>query len=158
MISNKNDEFKNTIIIACYRRPYDKQSLESIRGLLKRENPDKVIVLSISEIKKSRLNVKSYLGTRDIKKFKDKLAKDQRLRSSRYTDKIIDICRKLNIDCKKIEEKGKASDIIIEKAKENKPSHIVIHESDKSKIDKMLSGSVSDEVCRESICVVTILK
>ena len=66
--------------------------------------------------------------------------------------------KQFSVDMEKIERKGKASEIILKEAKKHKPSHIVVHKSDKSKIDKRLSGSVSDEVCKESMCIVKILR
>jgi hypothetical protein len=152
-----NNKQEKTVIIACYRRPYTEKSLSSIKDLLKEEKTKKVIILSIAESKKSSPNVESYLGLRDVKNLKDKIEEDKTIRAARYTDKIIDICKKLDTKCEKIEKKGKAAKIILEEAKEYKPSHIVIHRSDKSRIDKHLSGSVKDEVCKESMCIVTVL-
>jgi nucleotide-binding universal stress UspA family protein len=163
-MNNIKDENKmhresgRTVIIACYRRPYVKNSLDSVEELLRKEKAKKVYVLSITEEKKPSANIESYLGSRDVRDFENKLDEDKMIRASRYTKEILEICEKLNIDCKKIERKGKASEIILEEAKEHKPSHIVVHKSDKSKIDKRLSGSVSDEVCKDSMCIVTVLK
>lgn len=153
-----HNDSEKSVIIACYRRPYAKSSLESIESLLKKEKIENVYILSISEEKKPSATINNYLGTKDVKDFKNKLDEDQIFRTSKYTDEILRICKKLKIDCEKIERKGKASKIILKEAKKHKPSHIVVHKSDKSKIDKHLSGSVSDEVCKESMCIVTILK
>jgi hypothetical protein len=147
-----------TVIIACYRKPYVKGSLDSVENLLKKEKIEKVYILSITEAKKPSSNIENYLGFKDIKDFENKLDEDKMIRASRYTNEFLRICNKLKIDCEKIERKGKASEIILEEAKKHKPSYIVVHKSDKSKIDKRLSGSVSDEVCKESMCIVTILK
>jgi nucleotide-binding universal stress UspA family protein len=153
-----SDNSSKTIIIACYRRPYVKSSLESIDTLLKKEKTEKVYILSISEEKKPSATVENYLGSKDVKEFESKLDEDQTYRASKYTDEILRICEELEINCKKIEKKGNVSEIILEEAKKHKPSHIVIHRSDKTRIDKRLSGSVSDEVCKESMCIVTILR
>jgi hypothetical protein len=147
-----------TVLIACYRRPYVKDSLDSVKDLLKKKKTEKVYVLSITEEKKPSANIESYLSSRDVKDFENKLDEDKMIRTSRYTKEILKICEKLKIDCEKIERKGKASEIILEESKKHNPSYIVVHKSDKSKIDKHLSGSVSDEVCKESMCIVTILK
>jgi len=163
-MNNTKDENKThrdsdkTVLIACYRRPYVKDSLDSVKDLLKKEKTEKVYVLSITEAKKPSANIESYLGSRDVKNFENKLDEDKTVRASRYANEILKICEKLNIGCEKIERKGKASEIILKEAKKHKPSHIVVHKSDKSKIDKRLSGSVSDEVCKDSMCIVTILK
>jgi hypothetical protein len=153
----KNMSAGKIVIIACYRRPYTKESLVSIENLLKNEKVEQVFILSITELKKPGINIENYLGLKDIKKFKNKVEEDKTIRASRYTNRIIEICEKLDIDFEKIEKKGKASKIILEEAKKHNTSYIVVHKSDKSKIDKRLSGSVSNEVCKKSMCIVKIL-
>ncbi len=152
-----NEKNNKKILIACYRSPYDKESLKKIEKLLKNKQPDKVIVLSISETKKSSGTIKSYLGRKDINKLIGQYEKDQEIRSSGYSDKILNISRELDIPAEKIIKKGKASKIILKAIKKYKPSHVVIHPSDKSSVDKAISGSVEDKVCKSSSCKVTIL-
>lgn len=152
-----NEEKNKKILIACYRSPYEKESIEKLRKLLKKNKPEKIIVLSISETKDSSGTIESYLGRRDVEKLKGQFAKDQRIRSSGYSDKIIELTEKLDIPSEKVRKKGNASDIILEAVEKYNPSHVVIHPSDKSNVDKILSGSVEDEVCEESKCKVTIL-
>jgi hypothetical protein len=152
------DNLKKKIIIACYRRPYIKSSLELIEKLLEEEKIEKVYILSITEKKDIKENILSYLGTRDVRDFEDKLNEDQMIRAAKYTDEIISICKKLKINCEKITRRGKTSMIILDEAEKIKPSQIVIHKSDKSKIDKRLSGSVSDELCNDSMCIIKMFK
>jgi len=146
------------ILIACYRSPYNKESIDIIEKVIIKKKPEKIIVLSISETKKSSGTIESYLGRHDVKKLKGQYEKDQEIRSSSYSDKILDIGRKFNIPSEKIIKKGKASKIILEAVEKYNPSHVVIHPSDKSGVDKLLSGSVEDEVCKDSRCEVTILE
>lgn len=152
----ENTNEKKKIIIACYRRPYVEKSLEAIANLLTIEKIKKVYVLTITEEKGPGVNVDSYLGRKDVKKFESNLEEDKNIRSKRYTDEIIGLCKNLHIKCEKIQRKGKTSKIILDEAKRIKPSHIVIHKSEKTRIDKKLTGSVSDEVCQESMCIVSI--
>ncbi len=146
------------ILIACYRNPYDKKSIEKIKKILKKEKPDKIIILSISETKKSSGTIESYLGRKDVEKLRGQFEKDQKIRSSGYSDKIIELTENLEIPAKKIEKKGKASDIILKAVEEYKPSKVIIHPSDKSGVDKILSDSVEDTVCEESECDIRSLK
>ncbi len=153
-----NGENNEKILIACYRSPYDEDSLKKIKNLIKNKSPEKIIVLSISETKNSSGTIESYLGRKDVDKLKGQFEKDQEIRSSGYSDKILDIGRKLGISAEKIIKKGKASKIILKAVKKYEPSYVVIHPSDKSGIDKILSGSVEDKVCKESKCEVKVLE
>jgi hypothetical protein len=154
MIKKKNKK----ILIACYRNPYNKQSIEKIKNIIKKEKPGEVIILSISETKKSSGTIESYLGRKDVEKLRGQFEKDQRLRSSGYSDKIIELSEKLEIPAKKIEKKGKASDIILKAVEEYKPSKVIIHPSDKSNVDKIISDSVEDTICKESKCDIKSFK
>lgn len=153
-----NKEKNKKILIACYRSPYNKKSVDIIEKLIIKKKPEKIIVLSISETKKSSGTIESYFGRSDVKNLKGQYEKDQQIRSSEYSDKILDIGKKLNIPSEKIIKKGNASKIILNAVEKYNPSHVVIHPSDKSGIDKILSGSVEDEVCKDSSCEVTILE
>ncbi len=77
MNENKNKK----ILVACYRSPYDKESVDKIEKLISDKDPEKVIVLSISETKKSSGTIKSYLGRRDMDKLKGQFERDQEIRS-----------------------------------------------------------------------------
>lgn len=154
----KMNEKKKKILIACYRSPYDKESLKKIEALINANNPEKIIVLSISETKKSSGTIRSYLGRKDMDKLKGQFEKDQEIRSSGYSDKILRISRKLNVPAEKIVKKGKASKIILKAVKRYKPTLVIIHPSDKSGLDKLISGSVEDKVCKDTKCNITILE
>lgn len=145
------------ILIACYRRPYNKKSLDTIRKLIQEQRPEKVIVLSISETRESSGTIDSYLGTSDLKALRGHLERDQEIRASGYSDKILGISQSMGVPTEKKERKGRASRIILKAVDKYEPSHVVIHSSDKSSIDKLLSGSVKERVCRGSSCKVVIL-
>ncbi len=145
------------ILIACYRRPYKRKSLDTIRKLIQQQEPEKVIVLSISETRESSGTIESYLGTSDLRTLKGHLVRDQEIRASGYSDKILGISQALGIPTEKKEREGRASKIILNAIEKFEPSHVIIHSSDKSSIDKLLSGSVKERVCRGSSCKVVIL-
>ncbi len=153
-----NEKNNKNILIACYRSPYNKESIDKIEKLIQNKKPDKIIVLSISETKKSSVTIESYLGKKDVNKLKGQYEKDQEIRTSGYSDKILKLSKKFDIPAEKIIKKGKASRIIIKAVEKYKPSHVIIHPSDKSSVDKIFSGSVEDRVCKDSSCEVTILK
>ncbi|MEF8848001.1 MAG: universal stress protein [Candidatus Thermoplasmatota archaeon] len=156
--NNVPDDDLKTIMVACYRKPYDEKSLKSIKKLIRKEKPDRILVLNISETKESSGTVESYLGRKDVEKLRDQYKKDQRIRSQAYTDKISDIADDLDIPIKEIKKKGKAAEIILNVMKKYDPYKIIIHSSDKSSVDKLISGSVKEEVCKKSSCEVEALK
>jgi len=153
-----NKKTNKNVLIACYRSPYNKESIDKIEKLIQKKKPDKIIVLIISETKKSSGTIESYLGKKDVNKLKGQYEKDQEIRSSGYSDKIIELTKKFDIPTEKIIKKGEASKIILEAVEKYNPFHVIIHPSDKSNVDKILSGSVEDKVCKDSKCKVTLLE
>lgn len=157
MIKNNKQNDKD-ILIACYRKPYSKESLEIIRKLLKKMKPSKVIILRISELRKSSGTVSSYLGSKDQKTLQRHYEEDQSIRATGYTEDIVELAKKMNIPVEIITKKGAASKIILHEVKQRHPLHIIIHPSEKSKMDELLTGSVEQEVCKNKSCAVTVLR
>jgi hypothetical protein len=153
MSENRN----GAILVACYRRPYTRKSLARIGKLIEETEPSRVIVLSISETRRSSGTIESYLGSSDLRELRDELERDQRLRSSGYSKRIVEIARSLGVPVNQEVKEGEASEIILSSIDEHDPSHVVIHSSDKSVIDKALSVPVEDEVCKGSQCRVVVL-
>jgi stalled ribosome rescue protein Dom34 len=152
------NEEKKTMIIACYRQPYSKKSMNAIKEMVKNIHPSKVIILSITEFRKSSGTIESYLSRKDQEQLKKQVEKDRNIRASGYSDKILKMINELGVPAKKIRKSGDISTIILQSIKKYNPSHVIIHPSSKSRIDKMLVGSVEDNVCRESMSNITILK
>lgn len=147
-----------TITIACYRRPYSRKSLLHIKGLLKLERPARVVILRILEVGEIKEIVDTGLGFGDIQEFEESFANDQKKRTHRYAEAIHEICRNLGIASKEVIRKGHTADVILREAQGSRSCHVVIHESDKTRMDKFLSGCVQDDVKRKALCRLTILK
>ena len=133
------------------------ESLKIINTLLIEEKPEKVIVLSISEKRKSSGTIDSYLGRKDLDTLKNHFKEDQNIRMIGYSDTIIRMSKELNIPTEKITKTGKIPKIIIENIEKYQPSHVIIHQSNKSKIDKILSGSVKENICKKVDCRILVL-
>lgn len=157
MNEKKNQKSLDKILIAFYQRPYSKKSIEKIKEILDTKKPKEVLLLSIAERKKSSGTITSYLGRKDVEKLKNQYQKDQEIRSTNYADNLYKISEKRNITTKKIVKKGNISQIIKNQMDEYNPDLIVINHSDKSRIDKILSGCIEDQViqkCKNNIIVV----
>lgn len=144
-------------MIAFYQRPYSKKSIEKIKQLLDTKKPKEVLLLSIAERKESSGTVSSYLGRKDVEKLENQFQKDQEIRSTQYADKLYKVSEKRNITTKKLIKKGNISQIIKNQMDEYNPDLIVINHSDKSRLDKILSGCIEEQViqkCKNNIIVV----
>ncbi len=144
-------------MIAFYQRPYSKKSIEKIKQLLDTKKPKEVLLLSIAERKESSGTVSSYLGRKDVEKLENQFQKDQEIRSTQYADKLYKVSEKRNITTKKLIKKGNISQIIKNQMDEYNPDLIVINHSDKSRLDKILSGCIEKQViqkCKNNIIVV----
>lgn len=153
----KKSEHVSKIMIAFYQRPYSSDSIEKIKHLLEEKRPDELLLLTIAERKKSSGTVDSYLGRRDVEKLRDHYEKDQEIRSTKYSDKILDISERKNITTHKIVKKGNILDVIKKEMNEYNPDIIVLNHSDKTRLDKFISGCVEDELiekCNNNIFVV----
>ncbi len=133
-------------MIACYRRPYNTEGIEKIKKLLNEKNPNKIILLTIAERKKTGRSINSYLGKKDVKKLENQYEKDQENRSKKYANEILKISESMNTPTKKIQKKGNITEIIKNELDNFNPDFLVIHHSDKSRIDKMITGSIEDEI------------
>ncbi len=157
MIKNEKKKQSNMkMLIACYQRPYSKKAISKIETLLNENNPDELLVLSITEKRKSSGTIKSYLGRKDMKKLKDQYETDQEIRSTGYADKILEMSKNLNIPSRKIQEKGNISKIINDKIKDYNPDVVVINHSVKSKIDKLITGCVEDTITKKCSNIVVV--
>jgi len=157
MNKKKNQNSLDKIMIAFYQRPYSKKSIEKIKQLLDTKKPKEVLLLSIAERKESSGTVSSYLGRKDVEKLENQFQKDQEIRSTQYADKLYKVSEKRNITTKKLIKKGNISQIIKNQMDEYNPDLIVINHSDKSRLDKILSGCIEEQViqkCKNNIIVV----
>lgn len=155
MVNKMNN--KNKMMIAFYQRPYSSKSVQKIKELLDTKKPDELLLLSIAEQKKSSGTINSYLGRKDAEKLRDQYQKDQEIRSNQYAKEILKIGENKNITTKTSMKKGNIFKIIKNKMDEYKPDILIINHSDKTKLDKILSGCVEDEVvkkCKNKIIVV----
>lgn len=157
MIEKKNQENVSKMMIAFYQRPYSDESVEKIKQLLDSKRPDELLLLSITEQRKSSGTIGSYLGRKDVEKLKGHFEKDQEIRSNQYANRILNISKQKGITTKKTVEKGNIFEIIKSQMKQYNPDIVIINHSDKSKMDKLITGCVEDEVvekCENNIIVV----
>lgn len=160
MVNSMNVKHNNQtkkMMIAFYQRPYSIESIRKIKELLDTKKPNELLLLSIAERKKSSGTINSYLGRKDAEKLRDQYQKDQEIRSNQYAKEILKISKNKNITTKTSMKKGNIFRIIKNKIDEYQPDIIVINHSDKSKLDKIFSGCVEDEVvekCKNNITVV----
>lgn len=145
------------VIISCYRKPYDKESINILEQFLNKIRPKKVIILSIVDTKKPTSLIKSHLGTKDLQSFTHQLQDDQVIRIKKYKEMIVSVCKKMDIPYEEITRKGRASSIIREEVNTYQPSLLVIHRTDKLRIEKALLGSTQEEVCKAISCRVVLL-
>jgi nucleotide-binding universal stress UspA family protein len=159
MVNNmgKNKQHVNKMMIAFYQRPYSPDSTEKIKRLLDEKRPDELLLLTIAERKQSSGTVDSYLGRKDVEQLRDQYEKDQEIRSTNYADKILTISKKKGISTKKLVKKGTIYDVIKKEMEEYHPDIIVLNHTDKSRLDKLISGCIEDELiskCNNNIIVV----
>lgn len=157
MVMQENEKQNNKkILIACYQRPFSKKSLQKIKQILEQKQPDEVLVLSIAEQRKSSGTIESYLGRKDIQKLKNQYEKDQEIRSTGYADKILNISKDFNISSRKIKKKGNISKIINNTIRQYQPDSVIINHSDKSKLDKIMTGCVEDAIDQECDNIIVV--
>lgn len=159
MVNNmgKKNQNVNKMMIAFYQRPYSSDSIEKIKQLLDEKKPDELLLLTIAERKQSSGTVDSYLGRKDVEQLRDQYEKDQEIRSTNYADEIFKISKKKNITTKKMVKKGTIYDVIKKEMEEYHPDIIVLNHTDKSRVDKFISGCIEDELlstCNNNIIVV----
>ncbi len=149
MIQKKTKKNEKKILIACYQRPFSESSIETIKNFLDENKPDEVLILIITERKESSGTIDSYLGRKDIQKLKQQYEKDQEIRSGGYADRIVDISQQLHISVEKKKKKGDIAKIINEEIKKYKPDFVIINHSEKSTVDKMMTGCVEDVISEQ---------
>jgi len=142
----KKNQNVNKMMIAFYQRPYSSDSIEKIKQLLDEKKPDELLLLTIAERKQSSGTVDSYLGRKDVEQLRDQYEKDQEIRSTNYADEIFKISKKKNITTKKMVKKGTIYDVIKKEMEEYHPDIIVLNHTDKSRVDKFISGCIEDEL------------
>lgn len=157
-MSEKHNQNKvNKMIIAFYQRPFNKKSVKKIEELFDAKKPDEVLLLSITEQKESTGTIESYLGRKDVERLKGQFEKDRKIRASGYADKILKISEKRNISTKKIERKGNIINIINEEINKHQPDTLVINHSEKSQLEKLITGCIEEEIlekCKNNIIIV----
>lgn len=137
----------DTLLIASYREPYSKESLEKIKRMILEENPDKIIILKIIEEETMPEVVDATVGIEERQDFLDSVLEKKKMQADEYAADIIDITKDMKIPVEVHLRKGdEISDEIIGEFGKMKVDHVILHGPQKGPVENILSKTTSDEV------------
>lgn len=145
-------------VIVCYRRPYSKEAMKTIKRTLEANGPDKALILRINETRRSSRGIVNYLGTDEMSDFRRELENDRKERIDGYSDSVEEMCGDLGIPVVRMLRSGKGGEIILDVIEKYDPCCVFIHHSYKGWLDKRLTGSVMEDVTYKERKGIVILK
>ena len=141
-----SEEDASTVMVIVYRRMYTADSLEGIYHLLEEERPERVVLLTVVESPVMDPSMGTYLSRGDRERLTRACEHDLTVRLTLYLEGVQSICDRLGIGTETVERRGDVADVVLEEARDRDVDLVVIHPSDKGRLDRRLSGSVSDRV------------
>lgn len=146
----KNGREDNTLLIACYEKPYSKTSLEVIRGTIRREKPTKIIILKMIEEPQMRDMLDTRIGKKTRENFIESVVKDKKKKVDKYAEDILEITDETDIPTEVRMRKAEGiADEIVKDYERLKIDHIIIRDDDRNILERLAKGKVRDEVERE---------
>lgn len=144
---NGKDVEDNVLLIACYEKPYTENSLEMIRGTIKREEPTKIIILKIIEEPPMRDVLDTRIGKKAKENVIDSVVKDKRKKVDKYAEDVLKITDELDIPTEVRVRKAKViADEIVEDYDKMDIDYMIIHDYDRDLLDRLAKGKVKEEV------------
>ncbi|MFW6063939.1 MAG: hypothetical protein ACOC8Y_00005 [Candidatus Natronoplasma sp.] len=146
-IYEKNDEGRNILMIACYESPYSEKSLKMIKTTIEKEKPSKIIILKMIE----RPHIENVIDTRIGKKaeedFLKTLMEEKKKEVDAYAEDVLKVTKKSGIPTEvRLRKADRIADKIIEQSEEMKIDHIIIQDSDRDILEKLVKGNIEKRV------------
>lgn len=140
----------NTLLIACYEKPYSESSLEIIRGTIKRESPTKIIILKIIEEPQMRDILDTRIGEKAKKDFIDSVVDDKIKKVDKYAEDILKITDETSIPTEvRVRKAEVIADEIVKDYNQMDIDHIIIRNDDRDLLEKLAKGKVREEIEKE---------
>ncbi|MEF8832027.1 MAG: hypothetical protein V5A66_00740 [Candidatus Thermoplasmatota archaeon] len=138
---------ENTLLIACYEKPYSEASLEVIRETIQREKPTKIIILKIIEEPQMRDVLDTRIGKKTKEDFIDSVVKDKRKKVDRYAEDILEITDETDIPTEvRVRKAEVIADEIIEDYDKMDIDYMIIHRNERDILDRLAKWRVEEEV------------
>jgi len=146
----KNEDEDNTLLIACYEKPYSKTSLEVIKGTIKKEKPTKIIILKIIEEPQMREMLDTRIGEKSKETFIDSVVKDKKKKVDKYAEDVLEITDETNIPTEvRVRKAEVIADEILKDYERLDIDHMIIHDDDRDLLDRLAKGKVKDQVKKQ---------
>lgn len=146
-MSTNEVKHEKVLLIASYRKHYKSNSLKKIRTLIKREKPSKIVISKIIEEESPPRVVKASVGIEERQDFLKTVRRERKEKADECASDILKLTDSLDIPTEVHLRKGEnISDEIIGECEKVKADDVVIHETDKDTLDKVIEGCTAEEV------------
>lgn len=145
--SDERSDGPGTLLIASYRERYTEDSLNKIREILKKEKPDKIVILKIIEEQSVPEVLDANVGMKEKDDFLDTVLEEKKNQADEYASDLIEVAEESGIPTDVRLRKGQEiAEEIIDDSQMEDVYHVIIHGSTKDSFEKLLEGSIAKEV------------
>ncbi len=145
----RNIEIK-TLMIATYRESYTDEALKAIIDIIEQERPEKIIILKMIEEKNSSELVDANIGLEGKKDFLESVRERKKEQADKYAEEIKELAERFDIPSevhlRKSDDLGEG---IIDEFRDKDVDHVIIHAPKKGAVEKMMEGSIAEDVKKE---------
>ncbi len=141
---------KKTLLIASYKQKYSKDALQKISKIIQKMQPDRTVIVKVVEEKPTKELVGANVGIEEKNSMTEVIKTDKKLRADELASELLDVIKALDIPTEVCLRMGpNVADEIVKEFKRQKASFLIIHETDKSKLDKLFVGSTAENILNE---------
>ncbi len=137
------------LLIACYRRRYTDESVQKIKKIVEKTEPDRIIILKIIQKKHKMEMVDANVGYGAREKVKQSIERLKKNDIDELGDQIIEMIDKMNIP---YEVHLRAGDLIskeiVDMYENVNTVQLIIHSSPRDTIDKIIDPGTEDNVIK----------
>ncbi|MFO7991204.1 MAG: hypothetical protein R6U61_02790 [Thermoplasmata archaeon] len=147
VVQNKAGNNVKTMMIASYREKYSPENQKTIRNIIQKEKPDKIIVLKIIKEEETHEVVDATVGIKEKSDFLESLREGKKMQAKEYASSILDITDTIDVPTEVHLRKGcKISEEIINEFENMSIDLVIIHGPEEGMLPHLLEEDISKNV------------
>ncbi len=148
-ILNKNGKKPKVLLITCYKRKYTEESIRKIKKIIDRMKPDRIIILKVIQKEHEIEMVDANVGYGDREKFKEIIKRLKKDDVDELGSQLIKMIDELDVPYEVHFRAGEQiSEEIIDEYESINVIRLIMHNSPRSHIDKLIEPSTEDNVVK----------